>query len=69
MKERKSPGESRCAILFVTKGKKKKLVETELFPPEEQSLHKKILGVNFVSYGWASSLKQHFEILNPVEYG
>ena len=68
-KGEKSPGESRCAILFVTKGKKKNLAETELLPPDEQSLHMKILRVNFFSYGWASGLKQHFEILNPVEYG
>ena len=51
------------------KERKKKLVETQLLPPDEQSLHMKILGVNFVSYGWASGLKQYFEILNPVEYG
>ena len=44
----KSPMESRYAMLFVTKGKKKKFVETKLLPPEEVSLHMKILRANFV---------------------
>ena len=56
-------------MLFVTKGKKKKFVKTKLLPPGEQLLRMKILTANFVSYSWANCLNQHFEILNPVDYG
>ena len=38
----KSPGESRYAMLFVTKEKKKKFIETKLLLLDEQSLHMKI---------------------------
>ena len=68
-KEEKSPGESRCVTLFVTKGRKKKLFQTKLLPPNEQSLHMKILRANFVSCGGANCVNQHFEILNLVDYG
>ena len=38
-------------------------------PPDEQSLHMKILRANFVSCGAANCVNQHFEILNLVGYG
>ena len=55
-------------MLFVTKGKKKKLLETKLLPPDEQSLHMEILRTNFVSYGATVCLNQHFEIVNQGDY-
>ena len=65
----KSPGESRYAMLFVTKIKKKKFVETKFLSSNEQSLHMKILRANFVSCGEANSVNQEFEILNLVDCG
>ena len=56
-------------MLFVTKGKKKKFVETKILEPDEQSLHMKILRANFVSCVAANYVHQHFEILNLVDYG
>ena len=53
-------------MLFVTKGKKKKFIETKFLPP---SLYMKILRANFVSCGRANSVNQQFEILNLVDYG
>ena len=53
-KKEKSPDKSRYAMLFFTKGKKKKLVETKLLPADEQSLHMKILSANFVLCGRAN---------------
>ena len=64
-----SPGEIRYAMLLVTKGKKKKFVKTKLLPPDEQSLHMKILRANFVLCVAANCVNQHFEILNLVDYG
>ena len=55
-------------MLFVTKGKKKKLFETKLLPLDEQSLHMEILITNFVSYGATVCLNQHFEIVNLGDY-
>ena len=56
-------------MLFVTKRKTKKSVKTKLLPPNKQSLHMKTLRANFVSYGWTNCVNQHFEILNPADYG
>ena len=53
-------------MLFVTKGKKRKFVETKLLPPDEQSLHLKILEANFVSCSGANCVNQ---TLNLVDYG
>ena len=38
-------------------------------PPDEQSLHMKILRANLVSWSGANCVNQHFEILNLVDYG
>ena len=54
---------------FVTKGKKKNFVDTKFLPPDEQSLHMKILRANLVSCSGANCVNQHFEILNLVDYG
>ena len=56
-------------MLFVTKEKKKKFVETKILLPDEQLIHNKILRANFASCGGASCVSQHFEILNLVDYG
>ena len=56
-------------MLFATKGKKKKLVETKLLATYEQLLlYMKILRANFVLCGGSNCVNQHFEILNLVEY-
>ena len=68
-KREKSPGESRYAILFVTKWKKKKFAETKLFLLDEQSLHMKMLRANFVSCCGANCVNQYFQILSLVDYG
>ena len=68
-KGEKSPGKRSYAMLFVTKGKKKKLIETKILPPNEQSLHMKIVRANFLSCGGANCMNQHFEILNLVDHG
>ena len=67
-KREKTPGESRYAMLFVKKGKKKVFFQTKQQPPDERSLRMKILRANYISYGWENCLNQHFEILNPLEY-
>ena len=66
-REKFHTGESRYAMPFITKGKTKKFVEIKLLPPDKQSLHMKILEVNFVSCGRANCVNQHFEILNLVD--
>ena len=68
-KREKTPGESRYAMLFVKKGKKKVFVQTKQLSPDERSLRMKILRANYISYGWENCLNQHFEIPNPLEYG
>lgn len=64
-----TPGESRSAMLFVKKGKKKVFVQTKQLPPDKKSLRMKILRANYILYGWWNCLNQHFEIPNPLEYG
>ena len=52
----KTPGESRYAMLFVIKEKKKVFVQTKQLPPDERSLCMKILRANYISYGWENCL-------------
>ena len=68
-KREKTPGESRYAMLFVKKRKKKVFVQTKQLPPDERSLRMEILRTNYISYGWENCLNQHFEIPNLLEYG
>ena len=49
-KRKKTPGESRYAILFVRKGKKKVFLQAKQLPPDERSLCMKI--PNPFEYGW-----------------
>ena len=65
----KTPGESRSAMLFIKKGKKKVFVQRKLLPPDKNSLRMKILRANYILYGWGNCLNQHFEIPNPLGYG
>ena len=56
-------------MLFVKRGKNNVLVQTKQLPPDEKSLHMKILRANYISYGSESCLNQHFEIAYLLEYG
>ena len=65
----KTPGESRSAMLFVKKRKKKVFVQTKRLPPDKTFLRMKILRANYILYGWGNCLNQHFAIPNSLEYG
>lgn len=54
-------------MLFVEKGKKKKIVETKLLQPDEQLLHIKILRALF-HLAEQILVNENFEILNLVDH-
>ena len=59
-KREKTPGESKYAMLFVKKGKKKVFIQTKQLPPDKRSLRMKLLRANYISYGWENCLNQKF---------
>ena len=68
-KREKTPEDSRYAMLFVGKGKKKKFASTKSLPPDQKSLDMKIMRVNLISHSWANCLDPHYEQLDPCSYG
>ena len=59
-KREKTPGESKYAMLFVKKGKKKVFIQRKQLPPDKRSLRMKLLRANYISYGWENCLNQKF---------
>ena len=55
-KREKTPCESRYAMLFVKKGKKKVFIQTKQLPPDERSLRMKKLRANYISLVWLGKL-------------
>ena len=56
-------------MLFVGKGSKRKFASTKALPPDEKSLHMKILRANLVSDSWVNCLHPNYQYLDPLQYG
>ena len=68
-KKEKTPGDSRYAMLFSGKGKKRKFTPFKRLPPDEKSLKCAIHRVNFVVHSMVNCLKQSYESLDVLQYG
>ena len=68
-KKEKTPGDSRYAMLFSGKGKKRKFTPFKRLPPDEKSLKFAIHRVNCVVHAMVNCLTQSYESLDVLQYG
>ena len=69
LKKEKSPGNTRCAMLYVGKDKKRKFAPTESLPPDQKSLTMKILRAHLVSHSWIDCLDCNYQSLDTLSNG
>jgi hypothetical protein len=68
-KKEKTPGDSRYAMLFSGKGKKRKFTPLKRLPPDRKSLKCAIQRVNLVVHGMVNCLNQAYDQLDVLQYG
>ena len=68
-KKEKSLLDSRYAMIYVGKGKKKKFASTKKIPPDEQSLFQKTKRAHLVSYSYYNCLQNDFIPMIPEQSG
>ena len=67
-KREKSPGDTRYAMLYIGK-EKKKFAPTKSLPPDQKSLTMKILRAHLVSHSWINCLDCNYKSLDPLSNG